>query len=335
MLQIRKILCPVDFSDFSRNAFDRAVAIARLHHASVTVLHVLPVPSVPPLIPYTGARRVQPETSEVDRQHVAAQLEAFLALDASTGVQVRCEVGEAPDAAWEIVARALRLSADLIVMGTHGRSGFERLLFGSVAEKVLRTASQPVLTVPSGAPQVVPIGAAPFRRILCATDFSDCSLAALRYAASFALHPGVTLTVLHVVEITPSAYSPVMGPPLDVAGFRALLEESSREDLHRAIPDAVRDVCRVEEIVTSGKPHREILRMAREQATDLIALGIMGRGAIDRLMFGSTAEAVVRSASCPVLSVRPLLANAEAATERDGTASSEPPVLLDRVEWSV
>jgi nucleotide-binding universal stress UspA family protein len=304
MLPVKRILCPVDFSEPSRAAFERAIGIGRQRRAEVIALHVWPpYPDVAPSQPasQTGTGAAQ----EMGRREVMTrELERFLDVP-RPGVMVACDVCEAPDPGWEIAAHADRLSVDLIVMGTHGRRGFRRLLFGSVAEKVLRLAHAPVLTIPTSVLQAVPVGGAPFRRILCAIDFSECSLAALRRAVALAEHPDVRLTALHVVELLVPPYNPVMGPPVDLAGFQLMFERAGRSQLQHAITEAMRQACHIEEMIATGKPHLEIVRVAQEQQSDLIVLGIHGRGPIERLMFGSTAEAVVRRATCPVLTVRP------------------------------
>lgn len=313
MVRIEKVLCPIDFSEYSHHAFDRAVAIARSHHAAVTALYV---DSLPPTsaLSYVGPEGLAPFSKpEVDRDRVAAEMRRFLARDGSIGVQVACEVTEAPDISREILAQADRLPADLIVMGTHGRSGFQRLLLGSVTEKVVRTARRPVLTVPGALPDVVPAGPTEFRRILCALDFSDCSIEALRYAASLSELTDASLTALHVIELTPPVYDPLFPPPLDLSGYQLAFETASRDRLRRTLQEAVPKTCRVEEIVTTGKPYREILRVAAEQHSDLIVLGIHGRNPIERMLFGSTTEHVVRRAPCAVLTVRPETRAAAAA----------------------
>jgi nucleotide-binding universal stress UspA family protein len=236
-----------------------------------------------------------------DRDKLTTELRRFLAVDEPIGVPVTCEVVDAPNVHHEIIAQANRLPADLIVMGTHGRSGFQRLLLGSVTEKVLRTARPPVLTV-GALPDVVPAGTVAFKRILCAVDFSDCSLAALRYAASLAEPAGAELSVLYVVEWAPVAYDPLLGPPTDLAGYRMAAETGARERLHKAVAEVAQNT--VDEIVSSGKPHHEILRIAAERQSDLIVLGIHGRNPLDRMLFGSTAEPVVRRSTCPILTVR-------------------------------
>jgi nucleotide-binding universal stress UspA family protein len=301
MVRINTILCPIDFSDFSRHAFDRAVAIAKGDGASVTALHVAPFREAP-IYPYQESRAVEAFLlSAGDRDMLTTELKRFLALDAPLGVAVTCEVVDAPNVHHEILAQADRLRADLIVMGTHGRSGFQRLFLGSVTEKVLRTARPPVLIV-GAATDVVPARDFSFKRILCAVDFSACSLAALRYAATLAEPSGAKLTALYVMEWPPLAPDPLLGPPTDLTGYRMAAEAAGRERLHSVVAEWSQ--MGVEEIVAAGKPHHEILRIAAERESDLIVLGIHGRNPLGRMIFGSTAEPVVRRATCPVLTVR-------------------------------
>jgi nucleotide-binding universal stress UspA family protein len=302
MVRIKNILCPVDFSEFSRHAFEKAAAIARGQGASVAVLHVAPFQAIP-TFPYSEPAAEVLMRSAGDLEKVANEVKRFLAIDASIGVPVTCEALDAPNVHHEILAQADRLSADLIVMGTHGRSGFQRLLLGSVTEKVLRTARQPVLTV--GAPVgAVQAGTGSFTRILCAIDFSECSIAGLEYAVSLTQGSDARLTAINVIEWTPIGYDPVAGLPIDLAGYRMAAETTARERLHQVVADATPTWHDVEEVVTSGKSHHEILRVGSERGSDLIVLGIHGRNPIGRMVFGSTAEPVVRRATCPVLTVR-------------------------------
>jgi nucleotide-binding universal stress UspA family protein len=216
-------------------------------------------------------------------------------------VPIDTDVVDAETVHGEILAQAERLRADLIVMGTHGRTGFQRLLLGSVTDKVLRTARQPVLTV--GAPAGEQDTTSAFKRILCAIDFSECSIAALRYAVSLADGADAHLGAVNVIEWTPIGYDPLAGPPVDLAGYRMAAETTARERLRQVVRESAPTLA-VEDIVTSGKPHHEILRIAAERRSDLIVLGIHGRNPIDRMLFGSTAEPVARRATCPVLTVR-------------------------------
>ena len=302
MVRIKQILCPIDFSEFSRHAFDRAVAVAKIHDATVTVLHVFPLPTPVPTIPFGPEGPGPFVLHALDRDAVLAQMKKFLGLEGgAAGGRTAFEVVEANNTHREILTQAERLSADLIVMGTHGRSGVQRLLLGSVTEKVLRTSPVPVLTVPALAPGT---GQEAFSRILCATDFSDCSIAALRYASSLAMEGTVRLTVINVVELIPVGYEPMVVTPYDDAAHRDELVRAARERLRRLLPETVREACTVDELVTTGKAYVEILGTAAERQADLIVLGIHGRNALDRFLFGSTTEHIVRRATCPVLTVR-------------------------------
>jgi nucleotide-binding universal stress UspA family protein len=302
MVLIKHILCPVDFSEFSHHAFDRAVAVARSCGAELTVLHVLPVPSAVPALPY-GPEGPGPFGFEaVDRDRALAELSRFLAAERSIGVPLHYKTAESPSVQKEILMQASRLSADLVVMGTHGRSGFDRFVLGSVAEKTLRTSRVPVLVVPPRLPDV-PAGRDPFQRILCAVDFSQDSARALGYATSLARHAAGRLTLLHSVEPVPVGYDPLGAVNFDVVGYEQALENSARTELQKLLPQPIAPGCDTETVVTRGKPYREILRVATERQADLIVVGVHGRNAFDRLVFGSTTEHVVRRATCPVLAV--------------------------------
>jgi nucleotide-binding universal stress UspA family protein len=112
------------------------------------------------------------------------------------------------------------------------------------------------------------------------------------------------LTLAHVVEVLPAVQDPGIGSPFDITGFYARLEEDATRRLATLVPDSLRTCCDVSDIVLRGKPYAELLRLARERQIDLIVMGVHGRNAIDRLVFGSTTEHIVRRAACPVLTVR-------------------------------
>jgi nucleotide-binding universal stress UspA family protein len=302
MVAIKRILCPIDFSEFSQHAVVRAAAIAKAHDASITALHV--VPFQPRYTPFPLEIETSPvfQLTPEERERVRRKLMEFAQAGSPGRVRLDAEVVDAYTVHDEIVAQAARLHADLIVMGTHGRSGFQRLLLGSITEKVLRAARQPVLTV--GATDEGAPSPGSFKRVLCGIDFSECSLAALGYALTLAEGGNARVTAVNVIEWVPIGYDPLVGPPTDLVGHRMSAEATSRERLQKAIATANQKNVPVEEIVISGKPYREILRIANEQGSDLIVLGIHGRNPVDKMFFGSTAEPVVRRASCPVLTVR-------------------------------
>jgi nucleotide-binding universal stress UspA family protein len=222
-------------------------------------------------------------------------------------VPLELAIGEGTSAANEILRQASAMRPDLLAIGTHGRSGFDRLLLGSVTEKVLRKADCPVLTVPARTPDTVPAAPVVFKQILCPVDFSDSSMHALNYAMSLAQEADARLTVLHVMMYDLQAEAPehvVADRRLTVADYRSRCEQYSRERLGTAVPDTVRAYCTVETLLVTGNPYREILRVAAEQQADLIVMGVHGRSAADRMLFGSTTQHVVRAATCPVVTLR-------------------------------
>ena len=165
-VEFRRILCPVDFSDASRHAVDHAVAIAGWYGSHVTALHVLQTPPAfePPIL---FAERGGVKNLSADRELVLRRLNDWMQPAASAMVQWDARIDDGVPA--ECVLQYARvLPADLVVIGSHGRSGFLHLVLGSVAEKVLRQASCPVLTVP---PRMGAASKLPFKRIVCPVDF--------------------------------------------------------------------------------------------------------------------------------------------------------------------
>ena len=300
MIEIKRILCPTDFSEFSQHALEQAVAIARWYGSEITALHVFGISVTAPALTADGGIIALDRTSLMAgfQRELEKDLEQFVAPVASAGVTIRRSIVEG-EIVRTIVTQASALPADLVVMGTHGRSGFERLLLGSVAERVLRKAPCPVLTVPRRAPDTK----LRFKHVLCPIDFSDSSRAALKLALSLAQEADARLVVAHVVELLSDGeireYRMFTDP-----GYRENFERAAREQIAAAIPDAARTFCAIDEVVVIGKAYKEILRLAETREADLIVIGVHGRGAADLMLFGSTTQHVVRQATCPVLTLR-------------------------------
>lgn len=297
MLEISRILCPLDLSDVSKHAVDHAVLLSRWYGAKITALHVVN----PIVVPLTGYALVDfappPSLPEAEvaacREQVRACVSAATALD----VEILVDTG---DAAPRIVEHSRSLRADLIVIGTHGVGGFQHLILGSVTERVLRQATCPVLTVP---PRARATSRLPFKRILCPTDFSESSAAALDFGLSLAQESDAELTILHVSE-WPRDGDPLSNGAFDVSESRLQRELDLRATLDALVPASVRDWCRPSTRLGHGKPYREILGVATEDSADLIVMGVHGRNPLDLMLFGSTTNQVVRRATCPVLTVR-------------------------------
>jgi nucleotide-binding universal stress UspA family protein len=281
-LPIRRILCPVDFSDFSRAAVDRAVALARPFKAEITALFVLPY--LFPTEEETSACAAPIAPDPGIQSAVAEDLEEFLHPAREAGLPIRLCV-RSGECVGHILATAAERESDIIVMGTHGRSGFERWVLGSVTDSVLRKAPCPVLAVPGPVVRSMPPGPGS-GRILCAVELSSPSARTLAYALALGRSTGSSVTVLHVCE-------GAGGPRIRAAG-----EADVRQRLHAAALADGPPGCPVEEVVLSGKAHREILRLAEAQQTGVIVLGS------DDQTLGSTAGRVVRDAPAPVLIVR-------------------------------
>jgi nucleotide-binding universal stress UspA family protein len=291
MIRIGHVLCPVDFSEISRRALDHAAALADWYAARLTVLNVypvMPVMDVPPLV-----------LDDKGREEITGELRRFTAAIPST-VPVELRVEQAETIHQAIHQQASSAGVDLLVMGSHGRSGFKRILLGSVTERVIRHAPCPTLIVPARAHDVVPEGPVRFGTILCPVDFSEHSVRAAEYAMNIAEEADAELHLLHVVTLPPELHELVSS----FDDVRSQVETDRLGRLNALIPSDASSYCTVHTALREGVVHREILAAAAEQPADLIVMGAQGRGAIDAVIFGSNTARVARAAYCPVLVVR-------------------------------
>lgn len=294
---LTRVLCPTDFSEFSSAALDYAAALAASYGSALRLVHVItPFPITGPYLDLPGGGRLYEAAAEQARASLAAEAERVR----RPGLAVETELREGT-AVHEILTAAQEWPADLLVMGTHGRGGFERLVLGSVAEKVLRKASCAVLAVPHDAVATARASGAQVTHVLCAHDGSDASALGVAYAVSLAERTGARLTVMSVVEALPQGDT-FTGPTY--ATYRAARELHAREALDTAVAPDVRIACNVRDRLVFGHPAQQILEVAAQERPDVIVMGVQGRGALDLLMFGSTTHHVVRHAACPVLTVR-------------------------------
>jgi len=291
MLKIERILCPVDFSEFSDRACEYALSFARVYGAELFVLHV-----AEPFVPIHPSYISPSLIDQISTQQVAEAEEQVRELKArqdwnDVEHEVVLERGPVADAILRFVEAK---NIDLIAMGTHGRRGLDRLVLGSVTERILRTARPPVLavhTLPRGsaAAREKPVQ---FRKILFCTDFSDNSPRALEYAFLLACKYKAAISLLHVIE------RPGGGKDLEAEKQQVL------QKLEAVVPQNVQNCARVEPAVRAGKAYHEILEHAVEAETDLIVMGVRGRNALDLALFGSTTQRVIQLGQWPVLVVR-------------------------------
>ena len=298
-MKLHRVLAAVDFSEPGRVAFDRALAMSRNHGAQLTVVHAVPTD-----------RRFGWEAL----QRIALMASLRQAADAA-GVPLTVSVQHG-DPAHVILLHARARRPDLIVMGTNGRSGFDRFRMGSVAETVALQATQPILVVPSAIGKVAD-SMTPFKNILVAVDLSDGSSEAIEKALSMA-DGNSRLTVVHVVRGMPFSRSFRYPYQLMEPEYQRQVARDAWRRIAEVIPMDATASRRVHARVVTGEPTSEISRIAAEIGADLILMGVTARGALGRLIFGSTAARVIRTAGRPVLALPGLMGDGSAhASEAD------------------
>lgn len=293
MNDIKRIVCPIDFSPSSERALMQAAQMAKWYRCRVSALHVTPALS----------RTHAAATAAANHVEVRLKLDALVERARAIWHGIDSELCEGDVPAAAIVGRLEALGADFAVMGSHGRPGFKRFVLGSVTEAVGRQAPCPVLVVPSHAVPGVADHRLAFKHILCAVDFSDASVAALGYAMAMAGEYGGTLTALSVIEMPPELRQPSSGREVDVDAARAEAEADVLRRLRTLVPDDARTCCTVNTAVAEGGAGRQILREAERSGADVIVMGVHGRSKLDLLVFGSNTQEVLRAAHCPVLIV--------------------------------
>jgi nucleotide-binding universal stress UspA family protein len=279
MINIKRILCPTDLSPHSEDAIRYALALARAHEAELILLHC---------------------TNDVDGERKLAT--SLLRYIDPADKKWRLVTAPAEDAGEEIIAQALAVNADLIVMRSRRRPHRAALL-GSTAESVCRNAPCPVLVMHNDEREFVnnELGME-LRRVLVGYDFSDYSELALKYALSIAQEHQAELHLLHVLPPN-SVNEP------EIAWFPTQGESTyhhAARRLQRVVPAEVHLWCDVKTAVSEGHPYREILNYAERNDIDLISVGAHGAGFGMRALFGSNVDRVLRQAPCPVLVARPL-----------------------------
>ncbi len=298
-MKIQRVFCPVDFSQTSRKALRYAGAIASWCDAVLDVMHVLPDPAASR---EALASAVPADIATKLRAAADASLRRFVD-EAAVSVRVAGLSVHSGYAAAEIVDHARSTKPDLLVMGTHGQSGLRHFLMGSNAERVIAHAICPVLTVPRNAGEVGMSPLVQFKRLLVACDFSDASSQALEYGLSLARDYDGTITLLHVIE-TLREEDVLYAADQRTIDYIQQRKKQAVEALHRLADRGMRSAAMTCERVELGRPAPTILRVASEIHADLIVMGTHGRGSLGAALFGSATRAVLRGATCPVLTAR-------------------------------
>lgn len=296
---ITRILFATDFSQWARRAEDYACALASSWKASLTVLCVAEF-----------APGLNPDY-QVNQQYLAdllktasSQLVDLKGRAERRGIAVTTRVATGIPSK-EVIAAAQAEDSDLIVVGTRGKTGLAHVLLGSTAERVIRGAPCPVLTVrmePADIEEEEGVLSRPvtLERILVPVDFSDCSLDALGYAAVVAQQAKASLMLLHVLE--PVSYG--LDFTLGQSKARHAEAETWTKRLEELVSSHQHPTMQVESRLRGGFPADSILDTAQTMPCDLIVMGTHGRRGISHAISGSVAEAVLRKARCPVIAVR-------------------------------
>jgi len=291
MIQFKKILCPVDFFKASSRAFDYALRVAGNYDARVHVLHV-----VAPVISsvYGAPFGMEDLTTGLERE-ATKLLKKYKDRAAKANIPLSTEV-RLGDIDLGILHSVAAQKADLVVMGTHGRRGFERFVLGSVTERMIRYCPVPLLTISESGK---PVSRAPkIRRILVTTDFSQGTAEAVAHALSIGERNRAKVTLLHVLH----------NDAAEAAGkYRDQLIRGIELQLQKFIPERAFDRCEINTRIEDGSPSTVIPNIVKSGSYDLLVMNIHGKRLIDRALVGSTAERTLRETAgiCPVLLIPP------------------------------
>lgn len=284
---------PTDGSSHSRRAADHALTLGRAFDATVRAVSVVDVQGAAGVF---GAGGVGSEFRDQLTDEANAALDAVRERADDADLETAVLDG---DPATAILDDAVDCDADLVVMGTHGRTGIHRYVAGSVTEQVVRRAPVPVLTAHAYDDDD---GPAPepgrFDRVLLPTDRSPAAEASVPHAIAFAEIADAEVNVLNVVDVS------------NTTGGATVAVDPS-DEFHEAgeaaterIADRVREAgLSATTTVVDGFPARDVLSYADDNPVDLIVMGTHGRTGVSRFLLGSTTERAIRHADAPVLAV--------------------------------
>ncbi|ESP89825.1 universal stress protein [Candidatus Halobonum tyrrellensis] len=282
-----RILLPTDGSDVARAATEAAITIADQFDAELHVVHALELGELPPGFEDDDADEFAHRGEEAVT--TATEMAAEAGVDATGTI---LEDGQPTHRA--ILAYADDHDVDCIVIGTYGRTGLDRFVLGSVAERTLRESPVPVVTVH----EETAVDST-FDSVLVPTDGSDCASAAADHAVDLAT---TTDAALHVVNVVDPG---ILGEGSDPATLLDALEKTGERAIERVIDRADESgVPTVEATVLNGAPYRAIVDYADERDVGCIVMGTHGRTGWDRYLLGSVTERVVRLTDVPVISVK-------------------------------
>lgn len=285
------VLVPTDGSDHAIRAAEHGYYMARRFDADVHVLNVVDVEGAAGMFDAGGVD--DRFVGRLEREGERSVETVRAAIGDESAVTTALVEGEPSDA---ILEYATANDADLIAMGTHGRTGVHRYVAGSVTEAVVRRADVPVLTARATDRSRL---AGDYRDILLPFDGSDPAEAAVDHALELATRTGGTVHAVHVVD------PGLIAAPADSASARIVDElEAAGESMTERIADRARDRgVDAATAVRNGVPASVLLDYADEHDVDLVAMGTAGRTGVNRYLLGSTTERIIRHAEVPVVAI--------------------------------
>lgn len=297
-----KLIVPLDGSTAGECALPLVRALARRLAIAVELLDVIDLREIS-----RGAAAAEglfvDQLVEYESRHSAEYLGKIAKSLGAVAVTTRCEKGSAAET---IIETAAADKNSLVVMATHGRSGLNRFLLGSVAEKVLRASTNPVLLVKATEP-IVTQGEAALTSIVVPLDGSDLAEGVLPMVTELARKLDLEVVLVRAYAVPYGAYSAGEGfyDPVHIDAFRTMLKQETFDYLERKVAALKRNgLIQVSFIAKEGLSADEIIKLARETPDNLVAMSSHGRSGIRRWVLGSVTETVVRHSGDPVLVLR-------------------------------
>ncbi|MGM0589984.1 MAG: universal stress protein [Bacteroidota bacterium] len=288
-MKMKKLLVPIDFSELSLQALEAAGELAKLFDAQITPFHAyIPISELDG--PYSLGLGPSVPENFVDMEETLTDRMNTLVREHVDSKYLKHAVVEVGNPAHCIVEAGKE--HDMIIMGTHGRTGFSRMLLGSVAEKTLRLSHVPVLILEEESILT------PLKKILVTTDFSENSYSIFPFAKAIAEKTGADIDLIHVLSYN----------QFDDDSTAQTFVNLREQRLNVVVKEYFHDISsrvNTEVLVSSDTPHETIYNLNTEREYNLIAMATVGRTGIDYMMMGSTTGNVVRHVSTPVLSFNP------------------------------
>ena len=309
MAEYKKILFPIDLTDPSPEVAGQAALMGREFGAELHVLYVTQSGSIPfeyAKIQYTGPLEVK-----------TYQAELFEKAEKKLGLFVERNLGSYPNLKRAVVQGEIRKEIiryleqnriDLVIMGSHGRKGLDKIIFGSVAQGVVQLSPAPVMTLNPGQEKDQEEGWSGngFGRVLFPVDLTAVfSTSLIDHALTLATKFSAELHLLSVIRAAGGFYGGDYLPNARIESYHELLKQETGERLNEFADRYLAGYPRLRTALAGGHTAREILKYIRENKISLVVMGTHGRRGLDRVIFGSVAQRVVQSSPAPVVTLNP------------------------------